>query len=283
MNPYCALCVRNCTFGMKINELEKLLRCDLRCAGRPTCPFQCSVIVRNDGVGHIIVTNKIVRHKRNSKICRPIRAPLRSSIKEQFTVGASLYRMYQNRLQSRSVEEQNGRNYDVVGKSRGVLQKIKSESVLESLLSPDADQGLVKLNEQYRKEVNSGGKVEGAIQAISRYPCQVVVYSESSIRLYDALLKHKNIVISWDATGGIIKQSNSLRLLYYEFSMTLPGIVKEDSIIPITYMISDAHSLVHILHWMQLFRHSYCQVSALFFFPLEQSFLQTIEKVIQCL
>jgi hypothetical protein len=284
MNPYCGLCIRNCTFGVQMNELQQLLRCDLRCAGRPICPFRCSVIIRNDGVGHIIVSNNNIRHKRNTKICRPIRAPLRSSIKEQFNVGASVYRMYQNRLQTRTVEEQQGSNYDSTGKSRAILQKIKSESVIEALLSPEADQGLINLNEQYRTEINARGKVKGAIHLISRFPCQVVVYTESSIRLYDALLKYQNIVVSWDATGGIIKQTNSLQLLYYELSVTLPGVVTQDSIIPITFMISDAHGLVNVLNWMQLFRHSYYKVSALLlffclFFSSERSVSQSRREV----
>jgi len=97
--------------------------------------------------------------------------------------------------------------------------------VLKSLLSSDADQGLLKLNEHYRKQVNGDRKVEGAIQLISRYPAQIAVYAETFIRLYDSLLKHKNIIFSWDATGGIIKQSNCSKLLYYELNITLPGVV----------------------------------------------------------
>jgi hypothetical protein len=138
---------------------------------------------------------------------------------------------------------QSGYNSDIVGKSGGVLQKIKSESVLKSLLSPDTDQALLKLSENYRKEVNGGGKVYGAIQLISRYPAQIVVYSETSICLYDSLLKHKSTIVSWDATGEIIKQSNSSKLLYYELRITLPDVVAEDSIIPITFMIISAHAV----------------------------------------
>ena len=264
MNPYCGLCIRNCTFGTRKVESEKLLRCDLRCAGRPICPFECSVVVRNNGDCYVIVKNNNVRHKRNIKICRPIRTPQRSLIKQQFKLGASVYRMYQNRLQSRSTAERKGNNYDVVGRSREVLRKIKSESVVESLLLRDADQGLSRLNKQYRRSNDHNIKVDGVIQSISKYPCQVIVYTEASIRLFDSLLKHGNTIISWDATGGIVKQSNSLRLLYYELSMTLPGVVKEDSIIPITFMISDCHSFIDILQWMQKFRYHYLQVSVRF-------------------
>ena len=183
-------------------------------------------------------------------------------MKEQFNAGASAFRMYHNRLHARTSKERQGRNYDTVGKSRNVLEKIKSEGRMESLLSPDVDQGLLQLNDQYRKEINPDGRVSGAIQSISKFPCQLVVYTETSIRLFDCLLKHDNVVVSWDATGGIIKQTKPPQLLYYELSLTLPGVVSQDSIVPITFMISDAHALVDVVHWMQRFRHSYFQVNS---------------------
>ena len=70
------------------------------------------------------------------------------------------------------------------------------------------------------------------------------------------------MVIAWDATDGIIQESkNSPRLLYYELSMTLPGIVSENRIVPITFMISDDHALLDIEHWMKIFKHSDAQVN----------------------
>ena len=87
------------------------------------------------------------------------------------------------------------------------------------------------------------------------------MFTESSIRLFDILLGYKNVVLSWDATGSIIQEkNNSNRLLYYELSITLSGLVSEDSIVPITFMISDAHALVNVLHWLQVFKHSYSLV-----------------------
>ena len=47
------------------------------------------------------------------------------------------------------------------------------------------------------------GKVSGAIQQICKYRCQIIVYTESSVRLFNTLLQHKNCVLSWDATGNI--------------------------------------------------------------------------------
>ena len=131
LNKYCGLCVRTCTFGATNINYRQLLRCYLHCIGRLTCLFSCSVIIQNCGRGYIIVTNRHVRHSASVKICRPIRAPLRSQLKKQFAQDASVYRMYQQELQSRTSEERRGHNYDGVGKSRDILRKIKSKGVVE--------------------------------------------------------------------------------------------------------------------------------------------------------
>lgn len=190
-----------------------------------------------------------------------MRRPVRSALKRQFANGASAYRVYQDRLQSRPAKERAGNNYDVVGKSRSIFRKIKSEGSLESLLAADIDQGVWKLYERFHGEVNVDGKVTGAIQYVSKFPCQIIVFSETSIRLFADLLKQNNVVVSWDATGSIIQErKNKPRLLYYELSVTLPGLVTEDSIVPITFMISDAHALLNVVHWLQVFKQSYSQV-----------------------
>ncbi|CAF3205771.1 unnamed protein product [Rotaria sp. Silwood2] len=182
--------------------------------------------------------------------------------KPMCTEGASVYRMYQDKLQQRTAEQKKAQNYDNVGKSRCILSKIKSEGAMEYLLASDVDQGLFKLLEKFKAEVNPNGIIKGAIQFISKYPCQIIIYSESSIRLFDTLIKHKNTILSWDATGSVIKEKGLNRLLYYEMSITLPGVVNQDSIVPITIMISNSHALVDITHWLMLFKHSYSQVFA---------------------
>src|SRR5439155_1711331 len=149
----------------------------------------------------------------------------------------SVFRIYNSKLQQRTLKEIQGGNYDGIGKNQTVLRKIKSEGALETLLAPEVEQGLSKLLEKFKSEINPDGKVEGAIQYISKHPSKVIVYSESSIRLFNTLLQRKNVVISWDATGSIIKEKKSRQFLYYELSVTLPGIVTENSIIPITFMI----------------------------------------------
>ena len=195
------------------------------------------------------MNNPSIRHARGVKISRPIRMPLRSLLKKEFANGASVYRVYQERMKKRTSEERKANNYEVVGRSRSILRKIKSEGVIESLLAPNVDESLTKLREQFENEGIIDGKVKGAIQQISKFQSQITVFSESSIRLFDNLIHQKDVVIAWDATGSVIQEGrNSPPLLYYELSMTLPGIVSEDSIIPITFMISDAHALVDIEH-----------------------------------
>jgi hypothetical protein len=260
-NKYCGLCVRNCTFGQTTKDRNQLLRCLLYCCGKPLCTFSCSIVVLNNGECCVIVTNETVRHALGVKICRPIREPIRKIFKEKFKNGGSVYRIYQEEMQKRSIHEKNGSNYDRIGKSRQTLRKIKSEAACSLLLAPDVDNALSKLFEKFKNEVNVDGKVKGAIQVVSKHPAKVIIFTEASIRLFDQLIHQKNITISWDATGSIIMEtSNSPRYLYYELTMTLPGIVSEDGLIPISSMISSSHSLIDIIHWLEIFKHHYSQV-----------------------
>jgi len=133
--------------------------------------------------------------------------------KKEFINGASAYRVYQERLDKRTGEERKASNDDAIGKSQNILRKIKSEGVINSLLIPNVDQGLFKVYEKFKNEINVDDKIKDAIQQISRYPCQITVYSESSICLFHALLKHKTVVLSWDATGSIIQEFISATIL----------------------------------------------------------------------
>ena len=152
-------------------------------------------------------------------------------------------------MQRRSIGERQAFNYDATGKSRSILRKIKSEPAVQSLLSSDVDESIARLREKLQHDVNADGKVLDAIKQIFKYPCQIIVFTESSIRLFDTLLSYKNVVLSWDATGSVIQdKKNSPRLLHYELSIMLSGLVSEDSIVPVTFMLSNAHSLVNILH-----------------------------------
>ena len=139
-NKYCGLCVKYSYFAIRNVDHNLLLRCTLYCVGRPTCSFSSSVIVVNIGNCHMIVTNGTIRHTLSNKICRPIREPTRSLLKARFAHGATVFRVYNEQLQRRSIEERQAFNYDATGKSRSILRKIKSEQAVQSLLSSDVDE-----------------------------------------------------------------------------------------------------------------------------------------------
>ncbi|CAF4612906.1 unnamed protein product, partial [Rotaria magnacalcarata] len=52
-------------------------------------------------------------------------------------------------------------------------------------------------------------------------------------------------VLSWDATGGIVKNSSSKQCFYYELPITHPNIVNEDSLVPLTFMFSESQTLFY--------------------------------------
>ena len=155
-NSYCGLCIRNCSFDAQTDNHKQLLRCLLYCVGRPSCPFSSSVIVANSGVCHVIVTNGTIFHMRDKTICRPIREPIRSMIKKQFSHGATVYRVYQERLQRRNGEERQRFNYDSTGRSRNILAKIKSEQIQESILSSNIDEPISELSKKFQNDINPG-------------------------------------------------------------------------------------------------------------------------------
>ncbi|CAF4288653.1 unnamed protein product, partial [Rotaria magnacalcarata] len=104
-NKYCGLCVRYCNFGIKTGDHNIVLRCNIYCIGRPVCSFSGSLIVANTGSCHLIVNNTTITHTRGVKICRPMRDSTRSLLKKQFAQGAAVYRIYQDQLKKRSIEE----------------------------------------------------------------------------------------------------------------------------------------------------------------------------------
>lgn len=122
--------------------------------------------------------------------------------------------------------------------------------------------GILKLHDDLATRVNGDGVIKGILQEIQLRPFFVISFMEASVRLYDALVIKPDTVLSWDATGGIIKnKQSSKQILYYELTLAHPGVVNEDSLIPLTYMLSESHSLFTVVHWLSLFKEAYRKVS----------------------
>ena len=168
--------------------------------------------------------------------------------------------MQREQNMKRSKMERKGNNYDLTGTSKSTLRTIKQEALLESSLAYSVETGLSNLMEHFKDIVNSEGVVKGTIQIISLHPRKVIVFTEASIRLYDKLMSYSDTVISWDATGCIVKQSGGQRVLYYELTITLPGVTKENSLVPLTFMVSDSHSELDVKHWLEHIKNAYRKV-----------------------
>ncbi|CAF0954609.1 unnamed protein product [Adineta steineri] len=258
-NPYCGLCVVTRYFGHDYSQSTSLLlRCVLQCSGRD-CKFGCKVFVRNGGECYLITSNSTVYHHIGDPICRPVRGSQREKIMEKFKAGGSVFRVHAEYAEKRTTLEKQGFNYDTTGKSKKVFKKIKAEVVAQSLLAPDVATGIDRLHDQLVFDVK-GTTLRGALQIVQSHPFCSIVFTEASIRLYDAIVEHKDSVLSWDATGGVVKNFTSKQILYYELTISHPNIVNEDSLIPLTFMLSESQSLFTITQWLGAFKENHKKI-----------------------
>ncbi|CAF3717580.1 unnamed protein product [Rotaria sordida] len=261
-NSACGLCIRSRYFGKNVSKPNSLLvRCIIQCSGS-ICEFKCTVHVLNNGDCFLIAINPNIFHHVGERLSRPIRGSQRQALIEKFKSGASLYRLHAQYDKERTKNEKKGFNYDRTGKSKKIFKKIKAEAVAASLLSPDITQGILNLHDQLVDEINSDGIVKGAIQVVQLRPFCIVAFTEASIRLYDAIVSHPETVLSWDATGGIIKNTASIsrQCLYYELTVSHPNITNEDSLVPLTFMLSESQTLHTVTNWLTAFKESYKKV-----------------------
>ncbi|CAF3542908.1 unnamed protein product, partial [Rotaria socialis] len=259
-NAYCGMCICTRYFGKNISQPTALLhRCTLKCSGH-VCHFKCKVHVLNNGYCFVIAINRKICHRVNEKIGRPIRGSQRRAIMDKFKAGGSVYRVHAQYEEKRTIHEKKGFNYDATGKSKKVFKKIKAEANAESLLSPDISLGILQLHDKLAQEMNSDGIIKGALQIVQFRPFCVVAFTEASIRLYDSIVNRPESVLSWDATGGIVKNSSSKQCLYYELTITHPNIVDEDSLVPLTFMLSESQTLFTVKQWLSAFKECYRKV-----------------------
>jgi hypothetical protein len=262
-NAACALCVCTRYFGKIISKSTSLLvRCTLKCNGTD-CKFKCKVYVLNNGYCFVNALNRTSFHHINERISRPIRGSRRRAIMDKFKAGGSVYRVHAQYNEQRTLHEKKGFNYDSTGKSKKIFKKIKAEAVAESLLSPDVTLGILHLHDQLVNEINSEGILKGALQILHFRPFCIAAFTEASIRLYDAIVAHQHSVLSWDATGGIVKNFGSKQYLYYELTISHPDIVDEDTLIPLTFMLSESQTLFTVIQWLSAFKENHKKVNLL--------------------
>ncbi len=121
-------------------------------------------------------------------------------------------------------------------------------------------------NTDNRNHRPRNGIIKGAIQVLSQHLRKIIVFMEASIRLYDDLMAFPDTIISWDATGGIVKQCSGQWALFYELTITLPDVTKENSLVPITFMISGSHPQLDVKHWLEHIKNAHKNVTLSFLF-----------------
>ncbi|CAF0912387.1 unnamed protein product [Adineta ricciae] len=241
-NPYCGLCVCTRRFGNDLsNPTHYIIKCVLKC-NDTDCKFSCRVFVLNNGDLHVSTSHNTVCHDVKRRVARPIRGLKRKELAEKFRSGALVYQVHGQYSEKRTTLEKMGFNYDSTGKSKLIFKKIKAEVVAESLLSPNVTSSILQLHDEFILKVNPDGTLR------------------ASIRLYDAIVAHKDSVLSWDATGGVVKNTGSKEILYYELAITHSNIVDEDSLIPLTFMLSESQSLFTVTQWLLSFKDNHKQI-----------------------
>ncbi|CAF4150543.1 unnamed protein product [Rotaria sp. Silwood2] len=259
-NATCALCISTRYFGKNMSRSSGLLvRCTLKCSGK-VCKFKCTVRVMNNGYCFLIALNQKVFHRVNERIGRPIRGSQRRAIMDKFKAGGSVYRIHAQYDEQRTMHERQGFNYDTTGKSKKIFKKIKAEADAETLLSPNVNLGILQLHDKLADEINNEGIIKGALQIVQFRPFCIVAFTEASIRLYDAIVSYPDSVLSWDATGGIVKNCSAKQCLYYELTISHPNVVNEDSLVPLTFMLSESQTLFTVTQWLLTFKECHRKV-----------------------
>ncbi|CAF1120453.1 unnamed protein product, partial [Didymodactylos carnosus] len=85
----------------------------------------------------------------------------------------------------------------------------------------------------------------------------VIVFTEASLRLYNALVHQPGTVVSWDATGSIVRNNNNDLRLCYELTLSVSNTAPHDRSIPISFLISSDHSQPIIDFWLSKLKYGY--------------------------
>eukprot|EP00112_Aurelia_sp_Birch-Aquarium-sp1_P017710 Seg4132.1 transcript_id=Seg4132.1/GoldUCD/mRNA.D3Y31 product="putative ubiquitin carboxyl-terminal hydrolase 8" protein_id=Seg4132.1/GoldUCD/D3Y31 len=123
--------------------------------------------------------------------------------------------------------------------------------------SKEKANGTDKGSDGGRKEADDSKISVPSKLLISVIPLTVLYWNEASVRLFHDICSHD--VISWDATGKIVRSAlTDKKLLYYELTARHPkkGMVS----VPLSVMVTDWHALPNVEHWLKVFRHNEKQI-----------------------
>ena len=202
-----------------------------------------------------------LRHPLFGRWSRPVRKAERSNLKHilksVFRKGTKPYTVYMNTISTKSPESLIAGNYDGLGRTPSVLQKIASESRQVGRLDDDVFHSLIKLKNSFIQDFPRNTRVPGLIQFVSMDPVMVHFWSENGVRLWHQLCPVSAVFL--DATGSVIRHiMGPKKLLYYEVSCCNSN--GSSPAVPLAAMLSASQSVTAITNFLQNFRHSERQI-----------------------
>ena len=195
-----------------------------------------------------------VKHKITEKQARYIRKGERQVLKGVFENGKMPSKQFKESVKAKDTRSLIAGNYDGIGKTTSVLQKIASESHQTGRMDKDVVVSLLKM--KHNVDMNKKKQVAvipGFIQDICLDPAFIHYWNKECIILWNKLCQTN--VAFLDATGSIVRKTErGAKMLYYEMALAHPK--KPNMSLPVAMMVTEKQSEPYVTHFLRQFRHS---------------------------
>lgn len=255
-NPYCVFMYKGHYFTRAKKALTKedfFMSFDA-CCQFSTCPCKYHATLQYGGCLNIDYTGNLI-HLKEELHSRPIRDVRRRQMQALTSLGVTPGSLYLQQLSKMSNEEKEAGNRNNVGSSPSVIRKISSEGNIKLRRDDNLEKSLHILKQELSQKIFPVEQIPGYLQEISVDPLRLICFTAGGIATYHHFAS--TMPLSWDATGSIVVNRQK-RTFYYE--LTMSNIKRGGPSLPITVMLSESHSTMDIVHWINCFIEKYKQV-----------------------
>lgn len=255
-NPHCVFMYKDHHFteAKRIPKSDDFfMSFDALCKFR-TCTCAYHAVLQHNGRLKIDYNGTIV-HEKDAVHARPIRDERRQQIQEYTNLGVTPRSLYLQKLSHMSSEEKAAGNRNSVGSSPAVIRKISSEGNVKLRRDDDLQTSLQNLKSELAKKIFPAEPISGYLQEISLDPLRLICFTAGGIAAYHNFCRA--MPLSWDATGSIVINREK-KIFYYE--LTMSNVKRGGPSLPVTIMLTESHTTMDIVHWMNCFIEKYKQV-----------------------
>ena len=255
-NPYCVFMYQRHHFtkSTNISKNDGFFMSVAACCTFSSCACKYHAKLQNDGHLRIDYTGNII-HLKNELHGRPVRSVRREELQEFTNFGVTPGSLYLRQLSKMSSEEKEAGNRNNVGSSPSVFRKISSEGNVKLRRDNNLEKSLQNLKNELAQKIFPAEQISGYLQEISLDPLRLICFTAGGIAAYHNFVT--TMPLSWDATGSIVINRDK-KTLYYE--LTMSNIKRGGPSLPIAVMLSESHSTMDIVHWINCFIEKYRQV-----------------------